>query len=871
MKKIGALIAAFLIFIGVSNAFAQESAVFDVAGLGIMPVEQMSEMALEEPLTRGEMAEIFASLLGMPNPPSGLVSGFQDVMPEDNYYPAIAYLEAIGLLGGDGNGMFRPADIAECTEAVKLTVSCLGYDAVAIEAGGYPAGYLGTASSLGILKGITGVREITRRDMVRLLSNALDCKLLESITFGEEKKYQIAPNKTLRSILSVQGNREIIKSRGIVRATTSLYLDQPIPSIRYDQVEIDGQLYDVGKTDAARFFGMEIEFYAAYDSNTDRYTLITVRETNRNRVTEISAEDFSDAADGVLRYWNASDTKSVKYNAGARVVYNGRPLFSYTDADIQVENGFLRLIDNDGDQVADVICITDYHSGVIERVSSGIVYFERGEDAGGVQSVAVNMDDPDVEYLLHDSEGNLLTVEELSPGNVLSVAAARDGSRYELIISNATAEGSINAQSEEKGIQIEQNWYRMEQGKSAKVSAGDDVIAYLNHEGQIVKIAGRGSNKRYGYIMAVADNGFGTVKVKMIEAGKLKAEEETDDSDPDNPITVRILRAGNASISEYALASRVNIDKISYTAENAAKILLSSAPVEFELNKDGMLRQMTHPIKSGVGEEKYYNSYEKTFGQLGGSVFATNDDTSVICLPSNGATANRDLLAKIDMDENNQKYTISGYNVDEQTGYAELVVLTAALNADAVGVINRNSKIGVAEQAVKVIDEEGDERIRVDFWTDGKRMSYYVSDILPQNKTQELCSGTVFFYELTNAEEIGEISVLHQLDTDTPWYSSGNAELTLDLYGGAERMEFYALSYEKNRFVHRLMVNTVLDVNAAAVVDINVRNTPDMYLYKKRSQTVSVIESGEILDGGGKRQIYAHIVNGDTKIIVAVE
>ncbi len=871
MKKIVALISAFLIFIGASNVFARESAVFDVAGLGIIPVEQMSETALAEPLTRGEMADIFASLLGMPNPPSGLVSGFQDVTPQDSHYPSISYLKAIGLLGGDGNGMFRPEDIAEYAEAVKLVVSCLGYDVAAIEAGGYPGGYFSVAASLGILKGVTGAQKMTRGDMVQLLYNALDCDLLESTTFGDEKKYQITSGKTLRSILSVQGNREIVHARGIVRATASLYLDQAIPSIRQDQVEIDGNLYDVGKTDAARFFGMEVEFYATYDSDTDKYTLVTVRETERNRVTEISAEDFSDAADGTLRYWTASDTKSVKYKAGARVLYNGRPLVSYTDADIQVENGFLRLIDNDGDQVADVICITDYHSGVIERVSNGIVYFERGADAGGIQSVAVNIEDEDVEYLLYDSEGNSLTVTELAPGNILSVAAARDGSRYELIVSTATAEGIIAAQSEKKGLQIEQNWYKPEQGKGTDFSVGDDVIAYLNHEGQFVKIAGRGSNKRYGYIMAVADNGFGTVKVKMIEAGKLKAEEEIDDSDPDNPTIVRILRAGNAAISEYQLASRVNIDKISYTAENAVKILSSSVPVEFELNKDGMLRQMTHPEKSGVGEEKYYNSYEKTFGQLGGSVFATNDDTSVICLPSNGATANRDLLAKIDMDENNQKYTISGYNVDVQTGYAELVVLTAALNADAVGVINRNSKIGVAEQAVKVIDEEGDECTRVDFWADGKRMSHYVSDILPQGKAQTLSSGTVFFYELTNAEEIGEISVLQQLDSEPLWYSSGTAELTMNLYGGAERMEFNALSYEKNRFVHRLTVNTVLDGNVTAVIDINVRNTPNIYLYKKRSQTVSVIEPGEILDGVGKREIYAHIVNGDAKIIVAVE
>ncbi len=870
MKKAAVLFMVCLFFLtGNQIVFAQEKAVFEVAGLGLISADETDEASLAKPLDRGEMADILARLLGIANVGVELRSSFSDVTPENKHYQSVAFLETMGLIYGDGNGLYRPNDIVSGMEAVKPLVSCLGYDFVAIRNGGYPDGYLKTATSLRLLSG-TGLKEqVTRLDYIRMIYNALDLELLEPTTNNSGLGYQLTEGKTLRSVLETQGKTKVVSGSGVISSTYEAYLDRANSHLEKDELEIDGVTYHTGKVDAEQYFGMLVEYYAVYDTDSDEYTLTSVRPSAQNEVTDVAAADFLEASGGVFRYENSYGTKWVNYAAGARVIYNGRPLKSYRDSDIRADNGSFRLIDNNGDGSAEIILITDYKSGMLEKVKNDVLYFERGENAGSISSIAIDTENSDVRYCLRDGNGNRITPSELKPGSVISIAASQDGSRYELIASEGKAEGVISGMSDDDGFEIGGKWYKAEKGKQTEYSVNDDVTVYLNFEGYIVKMSSRSPNKRYGYVIATEQKGLGSPKVKMLMAGTLKAEEKIDDSDPDNPVTTRILRAGNSDVEVYYLAKRVTVDGVTYGSKEALTKLSCGLPLEYELDGDGNVRRVYYPEKSGIGEERYYNSYEKTFGRLGDSVFATNEETQVICVPINGATDRRDLLAKIEMNEDGQKYTISGYDVNENTGYADLVVLQAALSADAMGEINSENKVAVAEKAAWVIDENGEERLRIDFWSDGKKMSYYTSNVLPVSQADALRSGTVFKYVLTNADEIGKVEIWQQLSPEPPWYASGSQEVSMGLYGPIESIDFDELSYEKNRFVHKMTVRTGQD--SFTTVDINVRNTPDIYLYRSAEKKISVIDPEEMLSGGMDRKVYGTIVSDNAVIFVVVE
>jgi hypothetical protein len=74
-------------------------------------------------------------------------------------------------------------------EAVKIVVSALGYDEVAIRNGGYPLGYINTAYTEGIMsrsKPTAANAIVTRMDMAQLLYNALNTKVLApTAAFGD--------------------------------------------------------------------------------------------------------------------------------------------------------------------------------------------------------------------------------------------------------------------------------------------------------------------------------------------------------------------------------------------------------------------------------------------------------------------------------------------------------------------------------------------------------------------------------------------------------------------------------------------------------------------------------------------------------------
>ena len=104
--------------------------------------------APDELVTRGQFALEISRAMGIEKMPAGYKLPYTDVSQSNVYYEGIYNLYAWRVISD--SEYFRPNDVITSNEALKIAISALGYDFMALAQGGWPAGYASTASKLGI-------------------------------------------------------------------------------------------------------------------------------------------------------------------------------------------------------------------------------------------------------------------------------------------------------------------------------------------------------------------------------------------------------------------------------------------------------------------------------------------------------------------------------------------------------------------------------------------------------------------------------------------------------------------------------------------------------------------------------------------------
>ena len=109
-------------------------------------------------ITRAEMATVIIRSLGQEveaNAAKGDIT-YIDVAATHWANGYINQATKLEIIEGDGNGKFRPGDNVKYEEAVKIVVCSIGLGEQAIEAGGWPDGYIKVAQENGILENVPG-------------------------------------------------------------------------------------------------------------------------------------------------------------------------------------------------------------------------------------------------------------------------------------------------------------------------------------------------------------------------------------------------------------------------------------------------------------------------------------------------------------------------------------------------------------------------------------------------------------------------------------------------------------------------------------------------------------------------------------------
>lgn len=172
---------------------------------GIFVGDENGDTAPYNILTRAEAAKALCVALGI-NPETLTQQKFSDVDETHWAYNYINVLADLGIISGTGNNLFEPDREITYDEIVKMLVNTLGYEHKANATGGYPDGYIQTASSIGLTKDMEiAVNEPCRRYIAfTLFYNALDMPFLVRTGFGSEEEYAVADGKDGRDYMTLR-------------------------------------------------------------------------------------------------------------------------------------------------------------------------------------------------------------------------------------------------------------------------------------------------------------------------------------------------------------------------------------------------------------------------------------------------------------------------------------------------------------------------------------------------------------------------------------------------------------------------------------------------------------------------------------------
>lgn len=305
--------------------------------------------------------------------------GFYDIDEDHPYFNEINTGASLGYMIGYTDGYYYPDEAISINEAIKVFVNALGYELLATQNGGYPNGYIATANTIGLLKGVSaGDNSLTYDIFAKLLENALECEVYELSIIDGNLSYGNS-----EEIDALWKFHRIIKARTVVTANSVTGMeDVNDKTLDNTYVKLNGETVLVGQSNAADYLGYEVDAYVYYDENEDMGEIRYVVPSSRNTTITIEPEYILEESNEFSAYnfvyeTSAGRVKNIKLTQNTNVIFNGVAKADYSKDDLVPEIGNVTFIDNNGDGVyecvnifnAQIVMVVDYTSKDTDGIS----------------------------------------------------------------------------------------------------------------------------------------------------------------------------------------------------------------------------------------------------------------------------------------------------------------------------------------------------------------------------------------------------------------------------------------------------------------------------------------------------------------------
>ena len=211
--------------------------------------------------------------------------------------------------------------------------------------------------------------------------------------------------------------------------------------------------------------------------------------------------------------------------------------------------------------------------------------------------------------------------------------------------------------------------------------------------------------------------------------------------------------------------------------------------------------------------KKYYNENGKTFSSKGTieGFGITESATMSICIPSNADASDDDLLVPVKL-VHGTDYAINAYDVDETSSIAGLVVINSVMQSGVSGSISRaKSDIAAMKKVSRIIDEDGNEVLRVQMITKDGEKSYVVSPLMStavQNRFISMEKGDLFFYEkIAGTDELCNCELLMSVHAYEDFGVDGLGTQKESCVGTVSNCRYNYVSALKNRWTNCVTVD----------------------------------------------------------------
>lgn len=545
---------AFAAFTDVKDTDDYAEAIETLAALGIIKGYEDGTFGADKAITRAEAVAIVNRIQNLAGAAAGAqgASLYTDVAANHWALGDINLATQMGTVSGDGNGLFRPEDQVSYQEMVKMLVVALGYQPAANDKGGWPTGYLVTASQYGVLDDTVngGATPANRGVVAQLTFNALTAPMMEQTGFGNDKSYEVKDVPGSRkTLLTEKLSIYKVDVTPVANDVTSIASGSKA-NVGEVRVEIDMNTKTV-RSDSDAFYGVKtpISLSTSEDSKTTEtfiagnsdlgdklaYSAVAYIQKNADKEWEVL---YSTIEDGKTRTFDIDPTTVTKvendkiyvededikldeeyeFDSATTVIYNGEKsdkkidadLFKYTKDGATIEGKVTVLINGKADDVADYIFVDVYYTDRVsdESATGNKIYLENNG--------TINLDTKENKKLVYTLtlDGKDISPADLKEGDIVTYRATEDKNFYEILVSRTTVEGEIDSTFTEDSVdKYEIAGKNYEESVSAKNNNADTKLGsvkpgyagtfYLDVFGKIAyyeKSSVTGAAKNYAYV-----------------------------------------------------------------------------------------------------------------------------------------------------------------------------------------------------------------------------------------------------------------------------------------------------------------------------------------------------------------------------------
>lgn len=499
MKNLTRILALVLVFTMMVSSAAFAAKFTDVAedstyaeavevlsALGILNGYEDGTFKPDAVITRAEVVAVVNRLQGLSDAAKAAAgtSMYTDVATTDWFAGDVNLASQMGIVSGDGNGLFRPNDQVKYEEAVKMMVAALGYNhEYVMKQGGWPTGYLVIATQAEVTKGLSvSAGEPAHRGIVaKLAYQSLVAPMMVLASYDDDGKATYRPDATKTLLGTKLGFAKVVgfvNTNEVSSLTSTSQTDKGYISYTFDNSVVvesstssqHGYKYyvgnrdvadfnasgvmnniNVGETDVADTLGLATEIYLGLNDDDEAEVLTYIVSKKNNATAEIAKaidiqtsgkydSDINEVVEdsdvvaitGTISVYDEEvDTTNTEYKLdNAQIIFNG----SWVDPDnwdaalpnslgtylIPVQ-GKLELLDNDGDGKYEFVFVTSYETRVVDSIYGGNKKI--GMKVGSTIDLTNFLEEKDGYTYSITLDGEEIAITDLQEYDVLSVAA----------------------------------------------------------------------------------------------------------------------------------------------------------------------------------------------------------------------------------------------------------------------------------------------------------------------------------------------------------------------------------------------------------------------------------------------------------------